>query len=583
MKEKEMKKLGMQTKFVFAAPKWWISALLITVFSALFGFGITGLVLLALPAYLSGIFTQSIAKLIKVRYWLKTELFLSLFCTILTELIFALFFLVSMSGLMGFGWTLYGLLMAFTLPVWLRHVYISSIITNDQRKALMLSLSYPISTLISFSMLRFTEFNTLLPSEFFILYLVFLFISLLFAYALTTTMDRPLRRVLGVGGLEFTRLTLDHYKERTEEGRKRMEELFSSLGEYAYVDIFSISFWKEKLYGVMGVHTAHMGPFGELGGSDMPRKLSKIIECENFVSPHGASTHEMNPVSFEEVEKIADALKPEGNEKKVKVSKSVKIEGKVKVMAQRFGDWLLVTETSSPHGTEDIDPSVARILDEKIRSMGYEGLIFIDAHNCSSEHADETFVFSKKYPDMESAVLKAGKMLINEKLGDAKLGIGTASNLGIGFGIGPMGIKSLVIDVEGQKTAYIVIDGNNMVRGLRENIIAEAEKYANNAEVMTTDNHYVNRVYGGTNPVGAKGGREKIIEGCVRSLKSALGNLEKTDVRIKREKREIRTFGHGTPVKMITVSESVSAMGKSLAFLDLLSLVLLDILLAMLI
>ena len=45
----------------------------------------------------------------------------------------------------------------------------------------------------------------------------------------------------------------------------------------------------------------------------------------------------------------------------------------------------------------------------------------------------------------------------------------TEFNLKAGMGAG--GITAIVVQVENQKTAYIVIDGNNMIPGLREKIL----------------------------------------------------------------------------------------------------------------
>ncbi len=47
----------------------------------------------------------------------------------------------------------------------------------------------------------------------------------------------------------------------------------------------------------------------------------------------------------------------------------------------------------------------------------------------------------------------------------------------------------------GQRFAYITIDGNNMIRGLREHILETAKRSGfEDAEVMTTDTHMVNGI-----------------------------------------------------------------------------------------
>ncbi len=595
MNLRETKKLGMNTRFVFAAPRWWVSAIAILIISLFFNFllggWLIGFLYFGLPAYLSALLAIPLARAMKVRYWLKTEMFLNLFQVTLFVIIFFIskFLLVIIVFIAGTSAVLVHLLISLffislAIPIWLRWTYLASIITTHRGKAMVLTLTYPISQILSFAILPYLFGN--LPETIaynIALYSLYTSISVLFAFIFTETMDRPLKRVLGIGGLEFTRWALEHYKERTELGKKKLEEIFRGFGKDALIDIKVLKFLRDgKIHGIVAIHTAHMGPFGEVGGSNMSEKLSRMLGCKNFLSPHGASTHEMNPTDIGEIRKMAEAMKSMES-KAVKVSEPIRVDGKVKVMAQRFGDYLMIVETSHPDGTEDVDPSVAMLLEEKIKSMGYEGLIFIDAHNCSTEHADETFVHSERYREMEKSVIEAAERLKNAGLYDAKIGIGDSKALGIEYGIGPLGIISMVIEVNGHRTGYIVIDGNNMVKELRDAVMKKAGGIVDYLEIMTTDNHYVNRVYGGTNPVGKSGDIERIADECINSLKNAIGDLKGLEVLVGKDTVKLRVFGHDTPAKLVAVPESVSAMGKSLAFLNLLSMVLLDILLAILI
>jgi putative membrane protein len=68
-------------------------------------------------------------------------------------------------------------------------------------------------------------------------------------------------------------------------------------------------------------------------------------------------------------------------------------------------------------------------------------------------------------------------------------------------GFGDLGIQALVLEVDGQKTAYILLDGNNLAQGAREQILEQVKDLVDDAEVMTTDSHVVNTITG-ENPVG---------------------------------------------------------------------------------
>jgi putative membrane protein len=85
-----------------------------------------------------------------------------------------------------------------------------------------------------------------------------------------------------------------------------------------------------------------------------------------------------------------------------------------------------------------------------------------------------------------------------------------------------------------QTTAYITIDGNNMVSGLRERILsAVSEMGVDEGEVFTTDTHAVNAVVldaRGYHPVGEAIDHETLIKCVKEATAKALANLEPAEV-----------------------------------------------------
>ncbi|HMA05190.1 MAG TPA: DUF2070 family protein, partial [Methanomicrobiales archaeon] len=61
--------------------------------------------------------------------------------------------------------------------------------------------------------------------------------------------------------------------------------------------------------------------------------------------------------------------------------------------------------------------------------------------------------------------------------------------------------QALVIEAGGQKTAYVLLDGNNIVKGGREVLLGGIRDLVDDCEVMTSDTHLVNTITG-KNPVG---------------------------------------------------------------------------------
>jgi putative membrane protein len=88
-----------------------------------------------------------------------------------------------------------------------------------------------------------------------------------------------------------------------------------------------------------------------------------------------------------------------------------------------------------------------------------------------------------------------------------------------------------------QKTAYVVIDGNNMVTGLREKILSSLNSMKiEEGEVFTTDTHSVNAVIlnsRGYHPIGEAVNHEKLIEYIKSVSSAALSNLEPAKVACK--------------------------------------------------
>jgi putative membrane protein len=97
-------------------------------------------------------------------------------------------------------------------------------------------------------------------------------------------------------------------------------------------------------------------------------------------------------------------------------------------------------------------------------------------------------------------------------------------------GMGTGGITAVVVQVENEKTAYVVIDGNNMAPGLREKILNSLAGLGFAAsEVFTTDTHAVTASITGRqgyHPVGEAMDHELLIHYITQAAKKAEANLE---------------------------------------------------------
>jgi len=134
-------------------------------------------------------------------------------------------------------------------------------------------------------------------------------------------------------------------------------------------------------------------------------------------------------------------------------------------------------------------------------------------------------------------------------------------------GVGPMGLRVTVIETNGQKTAYVNFDANNIVAGLRERIIEELKKIGlDEVEVMTTDSHCVNSIRGVENPLGMKIRKELLVKRAVIACRLALADLTAVEVGTKMIKvKGIDVFGPQRSIELVSTVNTMMAMMKIMA------------------
>ena len=127
-------------------------------------------------------------------------------------------------------------------------------------------------------------------------------------------------------------------------------------------------------------------------------------------------------------------------------------------------------------------------------------------------------------------------------------------------------MKTMIIEVNNQRTAYVLFDSNNMEVGFRQEIMeAVKDLEIDEIEVMTTDTHTVNTISRGYNPVGIIK-RPEIIEYVKKSIKEAIKDLEEVEVGTGTEKIEnLNTFGPKNSTELISTISSVVAVSKIIA------------------
>jgi putative membrane protein len=321
--------------------------------------------------------------------------------------------------------------------------------------------------------------------------------------------ERPLRRSHRISALSFLNAFIAH----NTDGSKNLEDFFREIGEPVYVPQASIFFRREGLQDItFTVPNLHPGPMGEIGGGNLPSVLHKALGGKTLVA-HGCATHDFNLVSESEIDKIIRAVEGAKNNLDFsgEATKSCRFAaGTVKVLAQGFGDTILMVSTRSPEKTEDLDFSIGLAIMTDCRRH-FRHVAFVDAHNSMVEISDPVMPATYTAYEYMRAAEDAAEGIGLEYSGPMKVGF---SHRRVPFsreqGFGDLGIMVLVVATGGQHTAYVLIDGNNMVSGLREQLRDALADLADDSEIMTTDSHSVNTVTG-LNPVGRQVPFEEIL------------------------------------------------------------------------
>jgi len=410
--------------------------------------------------------------------------------------------------------------------------------------------------------------TVILPTDFYLLGLL----CLLYAGAVVVFLriiDRPWRRSLGVSALDFLEGFLGHIAE----GSNELETFFEDLGEEALVPVTVLAFRRpdgtEKARFVLPM--IHPGPMGEIGGGNLPKRVASQADGLAF-PPHATAGHDFNLVTEREIDTIIDAADRayERIEYHDRASKSVRVqEGEAKVLGQAFGDDLLLVTTFAPNFADDVEYAVGLSAAAEARSGGFDDVLLVDAHNCNDglTGGDLGHVVpgsTRSFDMMQAAGVAAAGLDDAER---TPLAVGTAwteTDWTPEDGIGPLGVRVVVLDAGGQSTAYVLVDGNNMDPGIRERIVETVGDRVDELEVMTTDTHIVNTVES-ENQVGGGIDVDRIA-GLIDDLVGrALDDREPVEAGMASERATVTVFGNDRTETLASHANVAISMGGPLA------------------
>ncbi len=532
--------------------------------------GICTFIIFGVSSILSGSLNQYGVKVLHgINLKMKHSMFLSL-----TSMFFICFILVC-GGLVStiFNMNLYtnSLLFGCVIVYGFNTLVLWSTTQIGFTKSAIIGLIQPILILAMLVLLLFlwsdpSVFTTPLIINIVIKILIAFIIFIIAIYTFITIAASPLEKNLNIGMLDLLSLFIMHMNE----GSNLLESTFEKMGEPIDTIVTFISF--KGANGIKSLFispSVHPGPLGNIGGSNMPTILANKFDHFTMVA-HGPSTHDFNPISTSEIDKIESCVK-EGLDE-IEYSKNATkfkryANKAANIGVQFFNRGMVILSTFAPEGSDDIEFGVGlTMMTQSISKCNVKDSVIVDCHNSFAPESGEVLPGNSEVFDLIDVINKIE--LDDEEYESIKVGCceDKMETLGKNEGIGESGLKVMVIEVASQRTAYVLFDSNNMEIGFRQEIIdATKDLDIDEIEVMTTDTHTVNTLSRGYNPVGIEK-RPEIIEYVIKSIKIAIDDLEDVEVGTGTKKiRNLYTFGPKNSTELISTISSVVAVSKIIA------------------
>ncbi|MFC4248792.1 DUF2070 family protein [Natribaculum luteum] len=593
--------LAALSRFIFRTPRWWTSLAFVLAIAAVVGAGVfdnrfwledvwQGVFFVGVPTVVASVLTSVVDRRLGGQLTQSRSSLLALTCEL---------FVVSCLAVAGVVVVLTGYGQPFVFDVLLIALAgifafrLLVVMAVSRHRMLVAAVPASVQTLAAALLLfvysgtmRFLEvggplvepylsrpdeappmLQTVVPTDFLVLGL-FCLIYAAGVFVFVNVLDRPWERSLGVSVLEFVGSFVGH----VAEGTRDLEQFFEQIGEDAIVPVTVWSIRQpdgtEKARFVLPM--IHPGPMGEIGGGNLPTRVAASTDGMAF-PPHATAGHDFNLVTEREVDTIISAANsaleslPTGST----ASESVRVRvGETTVLGQAIDDDLVLVVTHSPSFADDIDYAVGLSTIAEARTAGFDDVLLVDAHNCNDGLEGDDLGHVVPGSQRSFDLMEAARQVATE-LADTPqraVRVGTAwdeTPWSPEEGIGPLGVRVAVFEVGEQRTAYVLVDGNNMEPGLRERIVDTLES-VDEAEVMTTDTHLVNRVES-VNQVGGAIAHDDLVALVERLVDDAIADLEPVELGLATERTEVTVFGNDRTETLASHANAAVSMGGALA------------------
>ena len=535
---------------LFRSPNVYVSLgtvlLILAIYEIIVRIALQTYFLLFIIPYLLLIAIDSISFKITNQYFPPERLFL------LEEIVFIFVFIVYLLFSLVFSQKIVvALLLSISLSSFLRYLFLKPFLNVGEKTLAILSMNYGIAITVTFI---FSNNSLIYLIPFYISLIMFYFSSRFFIFYLS----REFKREYDLDPVKYVGYFINYLSTQKPEEMLSLNNFLNVMYSVKELPLQVIALRKKNndLKALLIFPYVHPGPFGEIGCSNLPLRIANDLEglTKNVMVFHTSCTHDENCSGGEDFVKISEAIK-----KSIRVMKFYKeggpvlrYSGKINARCQILGDTLVLSLIPVSDGFDDVSIDTGMKIMRKMKSSNIRNVVVIDSHNSFDpnyrilkEIDNDTIkgikeCFSKGY----RGKIYAGISKIDYKSGS----------------VGPMGIETLVIRTEGSY-AYILIDGNNIKKGLREKILENIGDLVDDAEVYSTDNHIVNMDPKDLNPIGNKDDESILLKEIRKSVIDAINDLEEVETGTHTTKVMVKVGGKGYVERM---SEIVNRMVKRL-------------------
>lgn len=332
----------------------------------------------------------------------------------------------------------------------------------------------------------------------------------------------------------------------TENRTGAIEEYIESKARNEPVSTTVVRFSASGSETAIVLPDIHPGPFGAVGGSNLPYVLFEHFARRALVM-HSVSDHSLNLPSKREVDRYVASLGSLGRTASGSTcSEPVQHrQGSATATAIAFGQTALVMLSLAPKGMEDVPQSVWAELESHASGLGFD-LLLADCHNAMGRHIadpdrDDLLSAAKKCLDRLKGVQQHGFKVGFAGLGDVSHRLAGAEELG------QAGLAVAVVSVAGKSYAIGWADSNNMENSLHDKIISSVNGDGSviMLEVCTSDTHATSgkRTREGYYSLGTTSSHDDIAGAYVEICRTAAGRVQPSEFEVASAITTVKVMG----------------------------------------